>query len=142
MSLRLTRLTVGLNIWPHVSIEDTGQLFMVVYNGALKGDIGPGESGYYFGTAGEYTLLGAAETIGQVLVERGISKSAEPVTLSPEELEKYCGGGDRPSTYGGSNCRAVSERSKSIGWKPRYTELEDFKRHLREEVGRVETRKR
>jgi hypothetical protein len=40
----------------------------------------------------------------------------------------------------GKNSRAVSERSISIGWKPRYTKLSQLMEHVKEEVGRVEQR--
>lgn len=126
-------LTLGVNIWPHVHIDDTADLFAVVYAGALKDSIGHGRTGFYFGTAGEYNLLGAAEIIGRALVEQGYAKIAEPKSLTEEELKKYYGG-----SYGsGSNSRAVSERSLSVGWKPKYTEMSELEKHIGEEMRRL-----
>ncbi len=123
----------GVNIWPHIHIDDTGDLFDLVYSGALRDDIGHGYSGFYFGTAGEYTLLGAAHAIGSALVAQGHGKAAEPTTFSDDEIKKY----HRGAYYSGTNSRAVSERSMRIGWKPRYTEMVDMEKHLGDEMIRL-----
>jgi hypothetical protein len=117
-----------------VSIYDLGDLYGLVYAGALRGDIGHGKSGYYFGVSGEYTWLAAAQTIGATMVKQGWAKEAQPTTFTDEEMKKYYNN----STYPGTNSRAVADRSKSIGWKPKQTELEDFVEYLRSETLRVE----
>jgi nucleoside-diphosphate-sugar epimerase len=124
----------GANIWPHVNISDIGQLFERVYTRSQKGDIGHGQSGFYLGIAGEYTLLSAARAIGTVLVEKGISQETQPTTLDEDEMKKYYGG----SYYMGGNSRGRADRSKSIGWKPDWTDERDFFKHIKEEVDRVE----
>jgi hypothetical protein len=124
----------GANIWPHVSIDDLKELYGLVYAGALRGDIGHGKSGFYLGIAGEYTLFAAASTVGAALVENGWAKEAQPTPYTEEEIKKYYNG----SYYAGSNSRGVADRSKSIGWKPKNDELEDFVESLRSEVKRVE----
>lgn len=124
----------GANIWPHVNISDIGDLYAHVYNGALRADIGHGKSGFYFGTSGEYTLLSAAQAVGQSMVENKFGNSAQPTTLTDDEVKKYYGG----SYYMGGNSRAKSSRSKSIGWRPRYTEQSEFLEHVRKELIRVE----
>ena len=124
----------GANIWPHVAISDLAELYGLVYAGALRGDIGHGKSGYYFGIAGEYTLFNAASTIGSALVEQGWAKEAQPNTFTEEEMQKYYGG----SFYMGSNSRGVPDRSKSIGWKAKKNEMDDFVQYLKKETLRVE----
>jgi hypothetical protein len=106
----------------------------LVYAGALRANIGHGKSGYYFGIAGEYTLLSAAQTIGSTLVDQGFAKTSQPSTFTTEDLQKYYGG----SEFMGTNSRGVADRSKSIGWKPRDGDLEDLWDHIKTEVGRVE----
>lgn len=62
-----------------------------MYQGALRGDIGHGADGYYFGENGEHSMLDVAESIGKALNKRGLGQ-AEPTTLSQQELDKYTGG--------------------------------------------------
>lgn len=62
-----------------------------MYQGALRGDIGHGTDGYYFGENGEHSMLDVADAIGEALSKRGLGQ-AEPKTLSKEELDKYIGG--------------------------------------------------
>jgi len=127
----------GANIWPHVEINDVGDLFALVYAGALRTGIGHGKAGYYFGISGEYTYLAATQAIGATLVENGWAKDAQPTTFTNEEIEKYYGG----SKYLGSNSRGVADRSKSIGWRPKYDELDDLVAHIKKEVVRIEKTK-
>ncbi|ORY25190.1 hypothetical protein BCR39DRAFT_545017 [Naematelia encephala] len=124
----------GANIWNHVNIHDLGELYSLVYAGALRGDIGHGTSGYYFGTTGEYTRYAVASAIGSALIENGWGKDAQPTSFTPEEIQKYFKG----SEFDGCNSRGVSDRSKSIGWKPRFTEMADLDKHVKEETVRVE----
>lgn len=62
-----------------------------MYQGALRGDIGHGLNGYYFGENGEHSMLDVADSIGKALKKRGLGE-AEPKTLSKQELDKYTGG--------------------------------------------------
>ena len=125
---------LGANIWGHVSIDDLKELYSLVYAGALRGDIGHGASGYYIGISGEYTWLAAAQTIGAVMLEKGWTDDAQPVGYTEEEVQKYA----RVSWMGGGNSRGVADRSKSIGWRPKFSELEDFVQHVRSETIRME----
>jgi predicted AlkP superfamily phosphohydrolase/phosphomutase len=68
------------------------------------------------------------------LVQKGITKESQPTTLSEEEMQKYYGG----SYYMGGNSRGRADRSKSIGWKPDWTDERDFLKDVKEEVERVE----
>ncbi|KAK8845472.1 hypothetical protein IAR55_006185 [Kwoniella newhampshirensis] len=129
----------GKNIWPHVKITDLGKLYALIYEKATvpSPTIGHGPSGYYLGIAGEYTLFGAASRIGQALSTNKLlpdGTQTTPSTFTKEELDKYYGG----STYMGTNSRGVADRSKSIGWKPKYTDDEDMFAHIDQEVVRIE----
>ncbi|WWC85955.1 uncharacterized protein L201_000825 [Kwoniella dendrophila CBS 6074] len=128
----------GKNIWPHVKITDLSNLYQLVYNKSTQQNptIGHGLSGYYFGISGEYTLYGATSRIGQALVKYNLisTKETQPTSFNKEELDKYYNG----STYMGTNSRGVADRSKSIGWKPRFTDQEDLYKHIDRETIRVE----
>lgn len=115
-------------------ITDIGSLYSLVYSGALKGSIGHGKAGYYFGISGEYTLLSAVSALGSVLVSKKLADQSQPTTLSEEEMQKYYGG----SFYMGTNSRGRADRSKSIGWKPVWTDERDFLRDVGEQVGKAE----
>ncbi|GFZ50738.1 hypothetical protein JCM24511_08496, partial [Saitozyma sp. JCM 24511] len=124
----------GANIWPHVNVSDVGDLYALVYNGALRKDIGHGKSGYYFGASGEYTMLAVSSAIGATLLDHKWSQTALPAPWTEDDLKKYYGG----STYMGTNSRCRADRSKSIGWKPKFDDFEDFLKHVSNEVVRVE----
>ncbi|KAJ9097233.1 hypothetical protein QFC21_004902 [Naganishia friedmannii] len=120
----------GHNIWPNVHIRDVAELFLVVYDLALAGNKGNhGHQGYFFAESGEHTLFSVGQTIGQAMVKYKLAENPEPTTFTKEEIDKYFGGSD----YLGSNSRARGDRSRRIGWKPKY-EAEDFFRSLDEEV--------
>jgi len=111
----------GKNLWPNVHIDDIADLFITVYDAATKhqptsAQIGHGREGFYFGENGEHRLYDISKTISQVLYDLGKGKSPEPTTFTEEELRKYFGG-----AYLGSNSRCRAERSRSIGWSPKYT---------------------
>ncbi|WWC58287.1 uncharacterized protein I303_100825 [Kwoniella dejecticola CBS 10117] len=128
----------GKNIWPHVKITDLANLYQLVYTKATQSNptIGHGPSGYYFGISGEYTLFGANSRIGQALVKNNLipTKETTPTSFTSEELQKYYNG----STYMGTNSRGVADRSKSIGWKPKFSQEEDLYQHIDREVLRIE----
>ncbi|KAJ3514590.1 hypothetical protein NLJ89_g2291 [Agrocybe chaxingu] len=105
----------GKNIWPDVSIDDIGDLFIALFNSARKNPAtGHGREGFYFGETGEHTLYEVSKAIGDVLVELGKSDNPEPTTFTKEEIDKYFQG----STYLGTNSRCRANRSRAIGWKP------------------------
>jgi len=117
----------GENVWPLVHIEDIAGLFVLVLEGALKGSIGEGWEGFYFGENGHYKLIEVDSAIGKILYEQGIAETPQVKPFTPEEVEELLG------TYLGTNSRAKATRSRSIGWKPKYGH-EDFFKSLPEEV--------
>lgn len=140
VSVRLDRSHAdrqGRNIWNHVNINDVGHLYGLVYIGALQGDIGHGKDGFYFATGGEFDTLSVVKVIGACLAERWWIKNSEPSSYTHEELLKYFSGFGVPVDFFGVNSRGVSQRSESIGWKPKYTELSDLLEGVRSEVVHV-----
>ncbi|KAK7690488.1 hypothetical protein QCA50_005586 [Cerrena zonata] len=124
----------GNAFWPDVHIDDTADLFMSIYD-AIVADpdkLAHGREGFFFGENGEHTWYEISRAIGEVLVELGISKDPEPTTFSDEELVKYFGSLDGGNNYG-SNSRCRGNRSRSIGWKPKYTK-EDMIASIKPEI--------
>jgi len=68
------------------------------------------------------------------MVEQKFADKSQPTTLTEEEMNNYYGG----SYYMGGNSRGRADRSKSIGWRPKFTDERDFLRGVREETVRVE----
>lgn len=67
-------------------------------------------------------------------MENKFGNESQPTSLSEEEIKKYFSG----SYYSGSNSRGRADRSKSIGWRPKFSDERDFLRSVREETVRVE----
>jgi hypothetical protein len=86
----------GLNVWPHVHIDDIADLFLIVFNTILVDPEKPGHGweGFYLGENGSYTYGEIEEEIGKVLVKLGKSKPGEekPTPYTKEEIDKYFGG--------------------------------------------------
>ncbi|KZV69697.1 NAD-P-binding protein [Peniophora sp. CONT] len=104
----------GLNVWPHVEINELVDMYMLILRSALKDEAPHGREGYYFGVNGEYQLLDAARAYTAKLHALGMSQTADPITWSKEDVDKYLGG----SEYAGSNSRARGVRARALGWKP------------------------
>ena len=83
----------GLAYWPSVHIDDTADLFIVLFDAIRKNPEGVdhGYNGYYFGENGEHLWSELSNEIGRVLVELGVQTEAEPTAFSEEELIKYWG---------------------------------------------------
>jgi len=130
----------GLNIWPHVRIEDVASHFALVYTAALSGGAPHGEKGYFLCTAGEYRLVEAALAIGETMLKNGWTKNAEPTSFTEEELDKYYGaiekkGGSK--RYSGTNSRGKSVQAGKLGWKPVHTDVEEFYEYCKSETERI-----
>ncbi|KAF7790005.1 hypothetical protein EIP86_000953 [Pleurotus ostreatoroseus] len=112
----------GLSIWNAVHIEDTADLYIVLYDAITKNPntVGHGKNGYYFAENGEYTWYDVSKAIGKAMVELHLSKSDEPTTFTTEELIKYWGF-EWLGNLWGTNARGRASHSRSLGWKPKYT---------------------
>ncbi|EIM92601.1 NAD-P-binding protein, partial [Stereum hirsutum FP-91666 SS1] len=119
----------GKNVWPNVNIDDVADLYILIFDSAIKDTKTPhGREGFYFGETGEHKLYDVCKAIAVALYEAGKSKTAEPVTFTDEECQKYFGG-----TWLGTNARAVSEQGKKLGWKPVH-DNESFFKSIKPEV--------
>ena len=124
--------TILVLIVIYYSVAD---LYIVLYDSIITNPAttGHGREGFYFGVNGEHTLYDVGKAIGEALVAIGKTDNPEPTTLSKEELDKYEVSNHlmiqtreqvlmcmmfQGSSYMGTNCRAVANRSRSIGWKP------------------------
>ncbi|KAF9002122.1 NAD(P)-binding protein [Cyathus striatus] len=125
----------GKNVWPFVSIEDTSDFYLKLYDSVLKDPhIGHGVQGYYFAENGEFKFSVVAKKIGEALVELGKATTPDPVPLSKDELMNYFKG----SMLFGSNCRCRGNRSRSLGWTPK-DGLDDFLAGIKAEVEALAT---
>lgn len=141
-SRRFTELTrrLGLNVWPHVHIEDVASQFETVYTASLDGKAEHGEKGYFFATSGEYRLLEATQAIGEALAKNGLSKTAEVDPFSEDEITKIYSalekiGGSK--YYSGTNSRAESAQATALGWSPKHTSVDEFYKYCRDETERL-----
>ncbi|KAI0077637.1 NAD-P-binding protein [Panus rudis PR-1116 ss-1] len=124
----------GLGLWPFVHIDDTADLYIVLLDAILRNPdkVDHGRNGYYIAGNGEFAIGEVSKAIGQVLVELGTLKDAEPTTFTREELVKYFGS-EEMGNFFGSNTRSHSTHSYAIGWKPKHSVQELFDT-LRSEV--------
>ena len=123
-------------------------MYMLILHLALEDRAPHGREGYFFGENGEYQLLDAARSYTAKLHALGRSCTAEPVTWSHDDIEKYLRGvriqNASPylhdqlimyyqSEYAGSNSRARAVKARTLGWKPVKGNAEFYK-GIEEEV--------
>ncbi|KAG6331882.1 hypothetical protein ID866_7208 [Astraeus odoratus] len=120
----------GENIWPNVHIDDTADLFIVVYENALSGKAAHGREGLYFGENGEYKLYDVAKAVSQALYELGKGESPEPETFTEEDYKRP---ENRWLMFLGTNSRCRGRRGRLLGWSPKYT-TEDLFKSIKPEV--------
>ncbi|TRM56130.1 hypothetical protein BD626DRAFT_541523 [Schizophyllum amplum] len=106
----------GVSNWPDVEIHELGDLFMLVFDAAVRDPAGTGHGreGYYIAASDEHTWYQISKAIGEAMVKFERASDSEPTSFTKEELDKFYGG----SEYLGSNSRARATRSKALGWKP------------------------
>jgi nucleoside-diphosphate-sugar epimerase len=105
-------------IWSNVNINDLADLYLLVLNGLLAGTIEHGkQGGWYFGAVHEHTWLHTAELLAIELQKLGLVTTTELSEFEPEFIDKYLYGEAARRTWIGDS-RAVSNRSKKIGWNP------------------------
>ncbi|KAF9485805.1 NAD(P)-binding protein [Pholiota conissans] len=123
----------GLSTWSAVDVEDTADLFLVVFDVATSGStaVGHGAEGYYFVENFLYSGLEVAQKISEALVELGIGSTREPSAFSQEELEKNFG----PFwPLLSTNSHAQADRGRALGWVPKRSTKEAFLANVKEEV--------
>ncbi|KAF7344096.1 NAD-P-binding protein [Mycena venus] len=103
------------NIWHNVEIHELADLYITLYDKIVADpDTGHGRNGFYFGESGEHSLYAVSKEIGTALVALKKSDSAEPMTFTQADLNKYF----RGSSFLGSNSRCRATRARAFGWKP------------------------
>ncbi|KAG6808293.1 hypothetical protein H0H92_004623 [Tricholoma furcatifolium] len=114
----------GKNLWNNVAIDDIADLYLVLYDSIQKDPhgTGHGREGYYFGENGTHSLYEVGKVIAETLYAAGKGQSPEPTPFTKEEIKQL--GEFFAYSALGSNSRAIANRSRSIGWKPRYTTKE------------------
>ncbi|KAF8177021.1 hypothetical protein BJ912DRAFT_986289 [Pholiota molesta] len=123
----------GLHTWSAVDVEDTADLFLVIFNAALaeSSTAGHGTEGYYFAENFVYSGLDVAQGISEALVDLGIATTREPSAFSQEELDTFYGG---LWPFLATNSHAKGDRGRALGWAPKHGKA-DFLANLKAEVG-------
>ncbi|KAI0783989.1 NAD-P-binding protein [Irpex lacteus] len=127
IQVAIARGTVGIvgkgqALWPYINIDEQASLFIQLYDAIVSNpeQVGHGRNGFYFGENGEVTWYNLSKAIAKSLVKRGLIQTDEPSTFTPEELVKYFGSEFIGNLFG-SNSRARSPHSRSLGWAPKLT---------------------
>ncbi|RPD68447.1 NAD(P)-binding protein [Lentinus tigrinus ALCF2SS1-7] len=136
----------GASIWADVHIDDTTELFYLLFDKALTdpAKLGHGREGYYFAENGEHSLYALCKAVGTALVEAGRAENAEPTELTAEERATIFGG-DVMAFLNFTNARCRADRARrDIGWKPVHTTEElyrvaklEVQTALRKQVGNM-----
>ncbi|KDQ21224.1 hypothetical protein BOTBODRAFT_25650 [Botryobasidium botryosum FD-172 SS1] len=129
----------GTNLWNGVSIDDTAELYVLVFRYALKQNETPAPpahkfSNFFFGSGEAFAWGDIARAVGKSLHARGLLKSPEATSVEP--------GNDFFTAYTGSNSRSNAERSRTqLGWKPKsrsiFEALEDDVEAVLKRDGRI-----
>ncbi|CAA7258836.1 unnamed protein product [Cyclocybe aegerita] len=106
----------GLNKWPLVDVEDTADLYLLLFE-AIQANPNGVPSGYYFAENGEYTSIELAAAISDALVDLGVGSTREPSTFTIEEEGSKVFESVRQ--YFGTNCHPKADRARALGWKPK-----------------------
>ncbi|KAF7974800.1 hypothetical protein HWV62_11299 [Athelia sp. TMB] len=80
-------LGLGKNIWVHVGIDDTAELYIKLFDAAQADDTTPhGRFGFYFAENGELSMYDFSKAIGEALVSAGKITSPEPTSFNEQEI--------------------------------------------------------
>lgn len=141
----------GDYIWSHIHIKDLGQIYALILNGFLeKKDIPHGRNGYYFGSYGglkdekvttkpseiEHTWRLVSDRVAELLYEKKIVPTKEVAELNIDEIVQLTGDKFGPK-YVGTNSRSRGDNAVKIGFKPKYSSLEDYWKRVEEDVEHV-----
>ncbi|KAF8552970.1 NAD(P)-binding protein [Imleria badia] len=118
----------GLNVWPAVHVEDTTDVYTILYDAILAGKAGHGREGLYFVENGHYVFKDVSAKIGEALLELGVSETAEPNAFVEEDFKKFPWLG-----LLGTNCRCRATRIRALGWEPKYP-IEGLLKSVRRDV--------
>ena len=82
--------------------------------------VGHGWEGWLFAENGEHTWYELSRSIGDALVSLGHGDNAEPTAFTQDELVQYFGS-VLYGHYFGTNSRCRADRSRALGWQPKYS---------------------
>lgn len=106
-------------IWGDVDINDLVDLYLLILDGLLSGKIEHGKKGgWYFASSGEHTWHKVAQCLAAVLHKRGLVDTTEVSQFEEKYVNEWLYGEVAVYVFG-HDSRAVSNRSKKIGWKPK-----------------------
>ncbi|KAL8734745.1 MAG: hypothetical protein Q9181_003085 [Wetmoreana brouardii] len=120
----------------HVHVEDLADLYILVADRVLKGELKgmpSGERGIYFAGTGRHTWKEFSRGIVDALIELGGIKDKEIRKVGVKEAaDSWTGGNELLCELNfGSNFRTNAETSRSLGWQPKKTK-DDFNNHYLE----------
>ncbi|VUC26965.1 unnamed protein product [Clonostachys rosea] len=115
---------LGENMWHYIHIFDLSDLFLRLGEAAVSGkQTGWNEQGYYLAEGGSYRWKDMAGLLGAAAKERGYLDTAEPVSVTPEEIDDMI---EHGRYLYGTDSRGICFRGKEIlGWRPSMPGLED-----------------
>jgi nucleoside-diphosphate-sugar epimerase len=123
----------GLNRFAIIHVIDCSQLFLVVLDAALHGNIPPNpRDRYYFGEADEFVFKDAAQAVANALYARGKIASPEVVMIPTEGNEELVKRLNDTELLNNCRCRAV--KARQLGWKPKNGGMKEFLEDAKETV--------
>ncbi|KZV72603.1 NAD(P)-binding protein, partial [Peniophora sp. CONT] len=121
----------GLNRWPAAHIDDTAELYKLIFERALANEAPHGSEGIYAVENGEFSFGDAAKRYTAVLHAHGKSAKAEPEVFAATEFEKI------PLLYIlGTDVRITADRARKLGWNPVHG-IEEFYESVQEDTEAV-----
>lgn len=108
-SLRVRRAMYvgeGKAQWSNVHVEDLADLYLLLFEAALKNEAPEGLAGLYYPATEFFTWSDVSVRIGQILHDKGLIADPSPTTGLPA------------GWFWGSNVRMTSTNGKNLGWKP------------------------
>ncbi|KAF8956992.1 hypothetical protein BDZ97DRAFT_137691 [Flammula alnicola] len=118
----------GLNRWCTVNVEDTADLYRIIFDTIHSNPdaAGHGPEGYYFAENGEFSGLEIGRAISEALADLGVGTSREPRALSQEECEAMFPNLLWRVRVLGTNSRTRADRGRALGWNPKQGKVEFF----------------
>ncbi|KZV72621.1 NAD(P)-binding protein, partial [Peniophora sp. CONT] len=121
----------GLNKWPAAHVDDTAELYKLIFERGLADEAPHGDKGTYAVENGEYTLIDAAKRYTAVLHAHGKSKTAEPEAFTAKDHENM------PYLFFlGTDSRIKADRGRKLGWTPVH-DIKEFDESVKEDAEAV-----
>lgn len=139
----------GSYIWSHIHIKDLGDLYIHILDKLISGlDIPKGKNGYYFGsyalsneqevndrpTEIEHYWKDVSKAVSENLFKRRLISKSEVAELTPKEIISLANNDNFAPLYWGTNSRSRADNGIKIGWKPKYSGIQDFWDSISEDV--------